>query len=252
MLKSVINSLRSGAVGDLLDFVSPSFFEVVPIFESAACLKKLAGGLITQARPPAFDAVQAFLAASGLPITILDGKVAISTAKNSNESVDQATSGVGDDLLKIYFLQLFGCPEAVLDMRFASFNFDQGKGAWNPMRVVHRWRDDFIVPIRLIYRGFYKNDAGAFKRGLKELGLQSAEELFIRHFGAGDQTAVTFSGQHFRKSFHDIFVHCKDNRIKLHVDFLPFGILLGTLYENLSHGGGDHNVRKVFESVITK
>ena len=251
MLQAVIKSIRSGAVGELLDFVSPSFFDVVPVFESAACIKKLAGGLLGRGRPLAFDAVQTSLVARGLPVSVIGGSP-INAPGDQKSGSNYASVDAGQCLLKIYFHQLLVCPEAILDMRFASFHFHTDKIDWTPMRVVHQWRPDFISPLREVYRGFYLNDTGAFKKGLKELGLESAEELFLRHFGEGDQSAVVFSGQHFRKSFHDIFVHCKEHKIKLHGDFLPFGILLGTLYENLSRLGGHHNVRKAFESSTTK
>ena len=100
--------------------------------------------------------------------------------------------------------------------------------------------------MRRLYRGFYAGADEEFHAGLDALGLEPAADLFLRHFGEGDQTAVEFEMAQFTKSFHDVFVRCRDHGVRLHRNFVPLGVHLAALYEHLEPLRVPLDVRSAF------
>jgi hypothetical protein len=253
MLKILLEAIRKSGGAELLDFVSPSFFDVVPVGQSMALIGRLVNRALQPIPPQKIQTIQDFLDIKKLPL-----KIQASKSPNAipwTPSYDPTLAPFGYDnygsvILKLYFSQIFCLSECVLDLRHQGFSQDHGHMIWTPQALFHQWDELFINSMREIYQGFYRDDKNLFRTGLARLNLSTAEELFLAHFGSGDQSQVSFNLAGFRKSFHDIFVHCKNHKIKLHADFLPLGILLGTLYENLSHLSHPLDVRKSFEDSI--
>ncbi len=153
----------------------------------------------------------------------------------------------GEAVLRIYFHQLLTDSPTLLDLSAARFRGGDPVEWWaGPGHVV--WASSFQAAIRRLYAGFYLDDEAEMNGGLQALGLATAAPLFQRHFGEGDQTAVTFSVEHFISSFHEVFMHCKEHGIRLHSDFLPLGIYLATLYEHLEGLKVPLDVRSAFQA----
>ncbi len=251
MLKILLETVRKAGGADLLDFISPSFFDVVSVGQSMALIGRLVNRALQPIPPQKIQTLQDFLDTQKLPLSIQASKSKNATPWNPSYDLTLAAPlDYGSVILKLYFSQIFGLSECVLDLRHQAFSHDNGHLVWTPQALFHQWDELFINAMREIYQGFYGGDMGLFRKGLAQLNLSTAEDLFLAHFGEGDQSQVSFTLSGFRKSFHDIFVHCKNHKIKLHADFLPLGILLGTLYENLSHLSHPLDVRKSFEDLV--
>ena len=239
----LMRMLRSTEWGQLLDFVSPSFFEVLGARDLAGAVKDL---LASTRDRKGFDAVASAvgerLESRALPMRIASR----SATRSPAAAAPQAPAARGQLVLQLYFEQLLREPAALLDLRGGSFASGTDGLVWTPTPGFVRWDPAFLSGVRRLYRGFYAGDDDAFHAGLDALGLTPAADLFLRHFGDGDQTAVRFEMAHFTKSFHDVFVCCRDHRVRLHPNFVPLGVHLAALYEHLEGLGVPLDVRASF------
>jgi hypothetical protein len=238
--------LRATEWGQLLDFVSPSFFEVL----SARELARTTRDLIASTRDDAgFRGIAGSLAQqlSGreLPLRLALDTPPVARAMPERSSRETRVAR-GQLLLRLYFEQLLGAEAALLDLRSSRFAQSRGNLAWSPARGFVRWDPDFLGAIRSMYRGFYTDSSPELRAGLAALGLDPAADLFLDHFGDGDQTAVRFEMAHFTRSFHAVFVRCQEHGVRLHPNFVALGIHLAALYEHLETLGVPLDVRAAF------
>ncbi|MFY7928686.1 MAG: hypothetical protein ACOVS5_07425 [Oligoflexus sp.] len=215
----------------LLDYFSPLVFEILPARELLKVVSQLLAdrSKAEVERPLLAERIRTW----GLPLSL-------------DESLSPLVLGEaqrGSMLLELYFAQIFRADETWLDLRHKVFVSSGSGWVWQPQPLRWCWSSDFIEAMRAVYRGFYWEDEALYLQGLRSLELSHAAELFRRHFGSGDQSAVPFSIKEFRGVFHQIFVSCKEARNRLHPEFLPFGLYLATLYEHLDTAGGLHDVR---------
>jgi hypothetical protein len=245
LIKTLFQSLKGTDWDMLTDFVSPVFFEVVPALGMASAFARIGKDFANkrQFRQVA-DAVQQRLAA---PLEI---KVAVDSGSPLEEPMlrpaamsNAEKAAFGEMVLEIYFAQLCRCDVNILDLRTKAFTQSR---QWSPSAIYYRWSPTFRDGIQKMYRGFYHDDAELFLAGLRRLDLEHAADIFKTHFGAGSQDAVTFKLAEFKKSFHAIFLACKDHKTKLHPDFFALGVYLVCLYENLESLGVPMNVRRAF------
>ena len=225
---------------DVKELLSPQFFAVMPPRKIASLIKEMYGNfrnedLFARAAGEAEELCRRF----GLDILIAD-----------EPGVDPAPS-VGDLVLRLYFGQLFHGSTTLIDLRTARFSSNQDQIIWSPSRLVVEWDKPFLMSIRALYRSFYTDDDEGFERALAQLHLQSVSNLFRKHFGEGDQRAVSFDLDEFRATFRQILRRCKDEGIELHRQFGVLGIYLGTLYDHLESLDGAYDVRRAAEAVMT-
>ena len=241
----ILRMLRTTEWGQLVDFVSPSFFEVL----SARDLARAARDLIASTRDVVgcgrvADAVAERLVARALPIRIdLEASVVPGAGRQGSQD---ARTARGQLVLQLYFEQILGCDAALLDLRGARFAARRDDFVWTPMRGFVRWDPAFLDAIRRMYSGFYAGDEAVFRAALSALHLEAAADLFLDHFGAGDQTAVRFEMAHFTRSFHAVFLRCRDRGVRLHPNFVALGVYLASLYEHLEGLGVALDVRRAF------
>lgn len=247
----ILRMLRSTEWGQLLDFVSPSFFEVL----SARALAGAARDLIASTRDAAgFRAaargIADRLAARAMPVRLeLDaGGAAASPALAPGRDARIAR---GQLVLRLYFEQILGADAALLDLRGARFAVRGDTLVWTPSRGFVRWDPAFVDAIRRMYRGFYAGDTAAFRTALADLHLDAAADLFLDHFGAGDQSAVRFEMAHFTRSFHAVFLRCREHGVRLHPNFVALGVYLAALYEHLEVLDVPLDVRGAFAAAST-
>ena len=168
----------------------------------------------------------------------------------------EARAAAGETILKLYFYQLMSDWPTLLDLSTTRFDAGLASGSngpliWTPGPGHTGWSPSFRTAMTGVYAGFYRDDEGLMVEALGALGLGSAADLFRQHFGDGDQTAVTFSVEHFVSSFHDVFTHCQREGIRLDPDFLPLGLYLATLYDSLAGLGVPLDVRGAYFAAET-
>lgn len=209
MLKSVLRSLRTSDWSLALDFLSPSFFEVVPTL----AMTRLIAGLTR-------NSLNKELYAS-----TRDTWFPIQRTLDDPESPERA----GQLVLRLYFAAILGPRPCFLDLRSERFTEDL---QWNPQPWIFAFSDEFAHAMRKVYQGFYEQQPLMFQEGLKALNLQHSESLFVDLFGRTQGGSMMFRLQDFRESFHKIFVSCQKHKTSLHPEFLPLGLLLFSFYEH--------------------
>jgi hypothetical protein len=230
--------LQSGGLSQLASFVSPAFFEVVP----ARRMWRRARGLIADSKDAELVARaraerQRHVQQAGLPFRIV-----------SDAPKRKATpSTFAQRIAELYFHQLFTGKYVLVDLRAQAFAPEGDQLLWQPSPWVVVFADDLIEPLRDVYTGFYRHDDARFRAGLAALNLSDCEDLFRKHFGE-DQRHVRFVVPEFVATFHEIFLRCKQQRVRLHPDFLPLGAYLAALYDHLEKLGVEVDVASAFAS----
>jgi hypothetical protein len=242
----VMRTLRGTEWSQLGDYVSPSFFEVLPARALWAQLREL-GGNARDGRgfAVAGRAVEAHLASIDCPVRV--GAEAEGAAPGLDVLDQTARHDRGQRVLEVYFAQLAGAPATILDLRASRFEGGGDDLRWRPRPLWIRWDDDFLEGLRDLYAGFYEGDDARFQGALAGLGLSAAEDVFREHFGGDDQSAVRFEAAKFQATFHEAFVRCRDEGVRLHRNFLALGIYLGCLYDHLEALGLAFDVRAAWQ-----
>jgi hypothetical protein len=239
--------LGSGELGKLASFVSPAFFDVMP----ARVLWKQARTLYAQTRDhEAFRhavAERAAQLAQTIPQITLLAPGAPAPKSNGAAAVGGDASARAQNVVQLYFQQLFHGGTTLLDLRRSAFNADGEQLLWRPAAWMINWAPDFIEPLRDLYRGFYAHDDVTFRQGLAALSLSHSEDLFRTQFG-GDQAQVQFRTVDFIRVFHQVFLRCKEHGTALHPDFLPLGIYLAALYDHLEELAVPVDVAKAYHA----
>lgn len=251
MIRTLLKGLRGTDWEMLTDFVSPVFFEIVPTLGMVNVFASIAKDYANKSEfTRARDVVGSALSSGHLlamPMSIKLADHFEAPAIDLETMTPEEKKRHGEFILQIYFAQLYATDTTILDVRSTSFGANQ---TWVPKAIYYRWNKEFRSGICELYRGFYHNDPALFESGLKRLNLSHAGELFKAHFGEGSQDAVTFSLQHFKKSFHAIFLSCKEHRSKLHPDFFALGVYLVCLYEHLEKIDIPLDVRSAFNRAV--
>jgi len=222
------------------DYLSPVFFQVVPMIAMGKKIAKLATSYADQR---AFAVLCVERSSQLKPLGIAIGPSGGGDQNGLN--ADQEFK-----VLTLYFWQLLTTDTPVLDLRHGSFTgVKNDKLLWTPKPLFATFDSGFAQSIRDMYLGFYNQEFQRFDQALRALDLFHARDLFLEHFG-GTQSAMTFNLVAFRKTFHQLFVSCKDNRTSLHPDFLAFGAGLFSLYEHLERNRRIFDVKAAFDNAL--
>jgi len=241
--------LRGTEWSQLRDLVSPAFFQVLPAGLLASQVGELASNYGSRkGYRSAWAARENALNAQGLEVAMDDG--ARKRAAQRPAQGDPRRGLRGQRVLEVYFHQIFHGDQTLLDLRperAALADESSSVLAWAPSAMWVAWKPDFLEPLRDLYRGFYEEDEQSFRGALDALDIRAAEDTFRRHFGEGDQSAVSFEVAKFRDTFHEAFVRCREAGAQLHPNFLALGIYLATLYLHLEELGGTFDVRTAYQ-----
>ena len=235
--------LRSADFRQLTSFVSPAFFDVMPMGK----IWSRGRALMTSRGSSTYRDALAERAAelAKLPLAVKLGDAAFAAAR------DELGTGLTADatrLVTLYFQQLFSDAATLLDLRAASCRMEGSTLRWDPAPWVCRWDPAFLRELRQLYRGFYAGDDELFRASLRALHIDGSEDLFRKHFGA-EQSGQSFKMKDFVDTFHQVFVRCKDSKVELHPDFLALGVYLATMYDHLDGLDVRVDVRACFERV---
>lgn len=244
----LLRSLRGTEWSQLADYVSPSFFEVLPPRALLGQVKALVGNARDrEGFARAVEETGRVLAAHDVPLAVAaDWPSGASPLAPEHEGARRA---LGQRVLEAYFAQLAGADHALLDLRGARFAGSEAAPLWAPQPFWVRWDPGFVAALRDLYAGYYGGDDARFGDALARLRLEPAREVFLEHFGPGAQRSVRFEAEHFHASFHEAFVRCRDAGVSLPPDFLSLGIMLACLYDHLEALGLAYDVRGAWERV---
>ena len=232
--------LKTGDWSDVFDLVSPSLFRILPAGKIASQASTLAKNWMSDRRFRKTKArCQETLDASDLPITI-------------EKRVDKKKAGTedaltGEQVLELYFHQIFHSSTAILDLRYARFWKTEDGVAWAPRPYFLEWAPDFQEKLRRVYLSFYSSDEEAFDQAISDLGLTGMASIFLDQFGGQDPTSVSFRLEDFRDSFKTILSKSEELDTELHPNFIALGIYLACMYEHLEELGGEYNVAVALE-----
>jgi hypothetical protein len=252
MAKGVRDAIRRAAKGSawshFMDYASPALFEVMPLRALLAQGKEfVSNGSDARRYAKVRENIASQMKARRLEVELgpqKNGAAGLVTVDLS-ESLRRQT---GDRILEIYFTQIFGGEETILDLRPDSFSASEGAQLqWRPKAFYVQWQPDFLTGLRDLYAGFYLDDEARFEGGLRQLGLQDSGDALLNHLGSGDQRNVRFETSAFHTSFHDTFVACRDRGVALHRNFLALGIYLVCLYDVLEGLDLEFDVRAAFD-----
>jgi len=238
----LVRAVQNTEWRQLLDFVSPSLFDVMPMRELLAQGRELGANAAGRSFAGVRERAQARLDTADLAVRLEPNR-------SLEPPVPSLRRALGQRALEVYFAQLLRGDEALLDLRFACWTQREPEAApvWAPRPLWLSWDPEFLGGVRDLYAGFYRDDDGAYARGVERLGLGDAGALLRQHFGEGDQRAVRFDSAAFQGTFHQVFVRCRDQGISLHRNFLALGVYLATLYDLLEGLDEAFDVRDAFE-----
>lgn len=237
--------LKTGDWSDVFDLVSPSLFRILPAGKIASQASTLAKNWMSDRRfRKAKQECQETLAESELPITIVKR---VDKERGRNE--DALT---GEQVLELYFHQIFHSSTAILDLRYARFWKTDDGVAWAPRPYFLEWAPEFQNRLRDVYLSFYSGDEDKFDRAISELGLTGMAGIFRDQFGGQDPTSASFRIEDFRDSFKTILSKSEELDTELHPNFIALGIYLACMYEHLEELGGEYNVAVALERASAK
>lgn len=236
-----IRAARKSEWGRLLDYMSPSFFEVVSPADLSAQLAQLA------ASPLRVRRVRRARAARSASLDTARLGVALGSDRDGRSGLADGATRAGDAALRVFFHQVFCDGPMLLDLRRRAFTVRADDVAWDPASLTFEPSTEFRRALRDLYRGFYDDEPARFDRATATLGLAPARDLFRAHFGDGDQRAVRFSTAAFRDTFHSVFLRCREAGSRIHGEFVPLGVYLGCLYEHLDAAEQTFDVRRAYE-----
>jgi len=223
----------------LLSLVSKDFLKVVPLPATLGLIGKLTSNSQSSEK---WEQTRSDLQ------TRLE--VPIENASTSDIPFAPLTREEGQEVLRLYFLQILKSDTWILDFRRQSFR--SAPFRWVPSPYFLDTSGEYAESIRNLYAGFYGEDEARFSQSLEVLNLTPARKALEEHFGIHSQTAIRFELQKFQMTFANIFRLCAEAERKLHPEFAVLGILLLTLYENLEPSGETFDVRGAYLEACKK
>lgn len=241
-------ALRGTSWSHLLDYASPALFEVIPARALLAQSRELfANRANTQHFSELRESVGTLLRERDIAVELIDGP----SPSNETKLTDLPESSrhdAGQRVLDIFFIQVFGCDEALLDLRADKFTRGRrGTLSWRPGALYVRWQPEFLEGLRGLYVGFYLDDPARFDAALRQLGMEGSGDALRNLLGRDDPRSARFESEAFHANFHELFVRYRDSGTALHRNFVPLGVSLMCLYDTLDALGVTLDVRASVE-----
>ena len=234
--------LAESELQDGREFMSPKMFQVMPLTQATTQFRRVVQNHFnSEGWRVAVLNRQRWLDERHLPILIdVDGRF----------RAGEGTPG-GKTVLELYFHQLYYGKVSLLDLRYDRFGGQaDGRTVWAPDAYWVEWDQLFIEATRDLYLGFYLDEDARFERALKTMGVECAREVFVEHFGGGEQREVAFRIDRFAQTFRATLTECKRAGKRAHPNLIPFGMYIVTLYDHMEQLGGTWDVREAFFSAV--
>ncbi len=166
---------------------------------------------------------------------------------------------LGEEILKLYFAQLFSPHGVALDLRIHQFESSDSKLIFHPSSLWATFDHEFRNGLIQMYQGFYLQDDSLLELGLMQTGLlkpywspetrNELKSLLKSHFGNSLEEGMIFSMNHFNTSFPKIARFLITNKVKISHNFLFLGIYLVSLYLALENIRSPLPVSKIFKEI---
>lgn len=238
MASGIGSLIRMAAKGtnwsDFLDYASPALFEVMPVRAlSTQCRELISNGSDDERFSRALRSTAVCLRDRGIEVDV--GRAASQDARRPLAGLAEgARREAGQRVLEIYFAQVFGNDQAILDLRAESFSCnDSAALSWNPRAIYVQWQPEFLDGLRDLYGGFYLEEPRRLERGLNQLGMNEGRDALLGLLGRDNPRGVRFDTAEFHRGFHDMFLRYRDRGVALHRNFLALGIYLVCVYNAL-------------------
>lgn len=227
-------ALRGTSWSHLLDYASPALFDVIPARALLAQSRELFSNRSDSKRFSEIrERIGALLHERGIDVQVLHGPRP-SGELPLTELPEQIRSDIGQRILEIFFTQLFGGQDALLDLRGEKFAAAKaGALHWRPGALYVHWQPEFLKGLRELYIGFYLGDDTRFDAGLQQLNMAGSGSALRNLLGRDDPRNTRFDIDSFHENFHELFVSYRDRGVPLHRNFLPLGVSLMCLYSTL-------------------
>ena len=178
----------------------------------------------------------------------------------SNEAVSSQTlkgnEWAGEQILTLYFAQLYSPRGLFLDLRSQYFKSVDRKLIWHPTSFWTSLDEDFRQGLLQVYEGFYLENEDLYYKGLKAIGLiqpnwkdedkKALGDLFKNHFGGALHEKQSFDLDHFQESIVKMSEFMLNKKVKIPKDFLYVGVYLVGLYSTLEEVGESLPVRDIY------
>lgn len=236
-----------GILKELTRHVPTVFFQVVEWSEIASEVPKLTKKILQkEGFQDFFEKQKSYL--SPLPVK-MEAKAPLDTDQNFSAKS-------GEELLQIYFAQLYSPLGMFVDLRPQNFSADKDQMTWYPTGAWTKLSENFRQGILKVYEGFYLEKEDLYYSGLVDIGLMNPAwsdtekkklaDLFKDQFGDANTESVEFNLVHFNASMSKMFNFILQKKHKITKDFLYLGIYLVTLYSALEKVGKPLPVKKIY------
>lgn len=163
---------------------------------------------------------------------------------------------VGEEILKLYFLQLYQEQGFFLDLRTLHFEIKDNEILWHPTSFWTQLNEQFRSGLIQVYEGFYLEDDELYYQGLTAIGLiqngwpeedrKELGDLFKSHFGSALHQEQKFNLDHFQESIVKMSEFMLNKKVKIPKDFLYVGVYLVGMYSALEEVDEALPVRDIF------
>jgi hypothetical protein len=241
-------ALRGTSWSYVIDYASPALFDVIP-----------ARALLSQSRElfsNRSDAGRFSRVRQQIQELLRERKLEVELAKGPKREDELRLASLpeserremGQRILEVFFTQIFGSHEALLDLRSEKLTRQEAGGlCWRPGALYIQWEADFLSGVRDLYLGFYLDDRARFDSALERLHMEGSGDALRDLLGRDDPRNARFETEAFHANFHELFVSYRDRGVALHRNFLPLGVYLMCLYEALDVLGVTLDVRDAVE-----
>jgi hypothetical protein len=242
---------------DFLPYTSLSALKVVhtgQVLEHALQVVQHYGS--EPARAAGAEVLAASMRAAGLPIQVARAAFAPLDATRLSRA---ARVAIGDQVLRLYFHQLYAQGPWFLDLRPRHFAWSEERQqlTFFPSGLWYRPEAEFRRRVQSLYEGFYRRDPSSLAAGIELYSWgttplagfsERIERLLSEHFGAGETQPMLFSIAHFRETFERIFDEVARSRAKLHPELTFLGVGLVGLYLTLEQLQVPLEARQAFDA----
>lgn len=173
----------------------------------------------------------------------------------------KAPSGrnAGEQILTLYFTQLFSPQGVFLDLRSSNFSEENTHLKFHPTGLWTKFDDRFRQGLLDVYEGFYLQNDELYLSGLHDIGLlkdnfTAAEkkelgDIFREQFGQALDQDQLFELDHLSNSISRMSNFMLNKKVKISKDFLYLGIYLVTMYSTLEQTKTKLPVKQIYLDV---
>lgn len=175
------------------------------------------------------------------------------------EAKAPSTRQAGEQILTLYFTQLFSSLGLFLDLRSSNFSEENNHLKFHPTGLWTKFDEKFRQGLLDVYEGFYLQNDDLYLNGLREIGLIHDEftatekkelgDIFREQFGQALDEDQQFQLEHLSNTIIRMSNFMLNKKVKISKDFLYLGIYLVTMYSTLEQTNVKLPVKQIYLDV---